>query len=205
MHLYHSSYTFLCRRCTTYHNVKLPILFYVWRKTRTQGEDYISFFLSFLLSHSLFSSSTQTQSLRILPQKIHQHLTNWTTGKMSPNEGLRPELPRFFYSSVALRRGTSNQYTTNSISLLENSDLCESPVSLTEKKNTILTGIGIYKAEQVDHFWLLTSIFFFAPFSFPFAFFSSAGGAASASVISGQIFFWGVESVRSTSTSTRRM
>ena len=161
-----------------------------------------SFFPSFSLS--LFSSLTQTQSLRILRQKIHQHLTNWTTWKMSCNERLRPELPRFFYGSVALRRGTSNQYIIDSISLLENSDLSESPVSLTEKKNTILT--GIYKAEQVDHFWLLTSIFFFAPsFSFPFAFFSSAGGAAPASVISGQIFFWGVESVRSTSTSTRRM
>ena len=136
MHLYHSFYTFLCRRCTTYHNVKLPILFYVWRKKRTQGEDYISFILSFLLSLSLslFSSLTQTQSLRILRQKIHQHLTNWTTWKMSCNERLRPELPRFFYGSVALRRGTSNQYIIDSISLLENSDLSESPVSLTEKK-----------------------------------------------------------------------
>lgn len=53
---------------------------------------------------------------------------------MSCNEGLRPELPRFFYGSVALRRGTSNQYIIDSISLLENSDLSESPVSLTEKK-----------------------------------------------------------------------
>ena len=58
-------------------------------------------------------------------------------------------------------------------------------------ENTNASKNGIYKVEQVDHFWLLTSIFFFAPsFSFPFAFFSSAGGAASAaSVISGQIFF----------------
>ena len=91
-----------------------------------------SFFPSFSLS--LFSSLTQTQSLRILRQKIHQHLTNWTTWKMSCNEGLRPELPRFFYGSVALRRGTSNQYIIDSIFLLENSDLSESPASLTEKK-----------------------------------------------------------------------
>lgn len=53
---------------------------------------------------------------------------------MSCNEGLRPELPRFFYGSVALRRGTSNQYIIDSISLLENSDLSESPASLIEKK-----------------------------------------------------------------------
>ena len=93
-----------------------------------------SFFPSFSLSLSLFSSLTQTQSLRILRQKIHQHLTNWTTWMMSCNERLRPELPRFFYGSVALRRGTSNQYIIDSICLLENSDLSESPVSLTEKK-----------------------------------------------------------------------
>ena len=178
MHLYHSFYTFLCRRCTTYHNVKLPILFYVWRKKRTQGEDYISFILSFLLSLSLslFSSLTQTQSLRILRQKIHQHLTNWTTWKMSCNERLRSELPRFFYGSVALRRGTSNQYIIDSISLLENSDLSESPVSLTEKKIPFLQVFTkpnklSYLAAYVN--FLLCSFFFF---SFCFLFISGWSG-----------------------------
>ena len=133
-----------------------------------------SFFPSFSLS--LFSSLTQTQYLRILRQKIHQNLTNSTTWKMSCNEGLRPELPRFFYGSVALRRGTSNQYIIDSISLLENSDLSESPVSLTEKK------YHSYRHLQSRTSWsflaayvnfLLCSFFFF---SFCFLFISGWSG-----------------------------
>ena len=52
----------------------------------------------FKLRHSLWELNSR---------KIHQHLTNGTAWKMSWNEGLNTELPRLFYGSVALRRGTS--------------------------------------------------------------------------------------------------